>query len=875
MLNMTRETPVHLNKEKDLQQYCSIISALTQNLSSVMYMMDTEGTVLYISPSIRTLLGFDESHFTGTRFWLSLVHPDDGYLVNEFYQQISELTEFKATLRLRKADDTYLMVSNTGSVKKDKDSILYFIGNLQETNATRVFGHSKENPMYYMDQLMNSLGISFYTINPEHRITYRNRIFYERMKKESGTDFEVGDHLLSKYSNANLQNELSKLFEQAFRGEFVQEIISFNNQHLHIALSPLLLGDVVAEVAVLHLNSPSYSGLSDTANLLKNSLNSIINTSEDKIYTLDRNFHFLSFNQSYKTLYQNYYKTDPIIGKQTRSCLEEDSMSRQLKPMYEKGLQGEKVEAELPAQDRILRIIINPIHNKGKKVIGISVHLKDITLLRESIQKLAESEVRYKYIVDHVTDVIFQTDNSGNWVYLNKAWSSIMEFSLDETIGVPFFNFLHPDDVEKNQRLFTPLITREKNYCSHEIRYITKSGKIKWIRVFATLLLDQENNITGTTGTLKDISSEKEHSYLYELLSKNVNDLVCVHEIDATYIYVSPTIQSISGYLPEEMIGKNPFDFFHPDDKETMLQIHNSMNRVMKEDVMSVYRFRNKSGGYNWLETSARSLYDDFYGRNLLITSSRVIDERKKVEQQMLAALDIEKQLSELKSKFVAMASHEFRTPMTSIKSGAEIAGLYLQKYDDENINKARNFIKNIDNEIDRLSDLINDVLLLSKFESDTEPLSATETDMEELIGKSIVRQNSLQNDHRVAEFFVSGTARKPVLDATHISHVIDNLLSNAFKYSIGKSQPEVYLTYKQEELEVLIKDYGIGIPPDEHNQIFNSFYRAKNTGSITGTGIGLVLVHNFISMHKGRIYFESELGKGSSFHVVLPYVMP
>ncbi len=864
-----------ITQEKDIQQCYSIIRALTNNLRSVMYIMDINGNILFLSPSIKQLLGFDESHFLGTNNWMQLIHPEDASVVTDLYNDLSELTDFKATFKIRRSDGTYLMVSNTGSVKKENGVIAFFIGNLQETNSTKVFGHSQENPLYYLDQLMSSLGVSFFTINPSYQITSRNKIFFEWMKKETGIGYETGDSFFTGSHHGSFETEIKTLFDLAFKGDFIQEIITINQQHLHIAMSPLLMGDKVAEVAVMLLNTANYSPLSDTTALLKNSLYSIINTSEENIYTLDTDYRILSFNQSYKQLYRDYYNEDPVIGAVSRSFTGSAEVNRQLQKWYQQGMNGVKVEEELVFNERILRIIINPIQNTEGKVIGISVNSKDITLLRESVQKLAESESKYKYIVDHVTDIIFQTDNSGNWIYLNKAWQTIMEFSLDETIGVPFFNFLHPDDVEKNQRLFTPLINREKSYCSHEIRYITKSGKIKWIRVFATLLLDQDNHITGTTGTLKDITSEKEHSYLYELLSKNVNDLVCVHEIDATYIYVSPTIQSISGYQPEEMIGKNPFDFFHPDDRETMSQIHNSMNQVMKEDVMSVYRFRNKSGGYNWFETSARSLYDDFYGRNLLITSSRVIDERKRVEQQMLAALEIEKQLSELKSKFVAMASHEFRTPMTSIKSGAEIAEMYLEKYDDENILKARKFIKNIDSEVDRLSELINDVLLLSKLESDTEPLSAKETDMEELIRKSIVRQNSLQNDHRVAEFFVSGTARKPILDATHISHVLDNLLSNAFKYSIGKPQPEVHLIYKEEELEVLIKDYGIGIPPDEHNQIFNSFYRAKNTGSVTGTGIGLVLVHNFISMHKGRIYFESELGKGSSFHVVLPYVMP
>lgn len=869
---MTPVSPVSPTDKQDLLQYCPIISSLTQNLRSVMYIMDMEGVLLYISPSLRQLLGFDETSLMGTKFWMELMHPEDAYLIEEFYNTIDELTEFKATFRFRKADGSYLMVNNTGSIKRENGKGYYIIGNLQETNAIRLFGHTSEHPMYYLDQLMNSLGISFYTINSQHHLTSRNKIFYDWMLRETGITYETGEYFFALYTHPEYENKLKNLFARAFAGEFVQGIITINQQHIHIALSPLMQGNAIAEVAVIHLNTPNDTVHTDNVHLLKNSLYSIINTSEEHIYTLDRQYRFLSFNEAYRHVYRNYYGEDPVLHEKSCTYYRPSDASLQLKHSYELAMSGTRIDTEMIIEDKAIRLIINPIYSAKGQVMGISVNAKDITLLRESIHKLAESEARFKYIVDHVTDIIFQTDNTGNWVYLNKAWEGIMEFSLEETIGAPFFNFLHPDDVERNQLLFTPLINREKSYCSHEIRYITRSGKIKWIRVFATLLEDAAGNITGTTGTLKDITTEKENSYLYELLSKNVNDLVCLHEVDGTYMYVSPTINGISGYHPEDLISKKPIDFIHPEDVPSVLKSLGDLYKKNQSGILIEYRFRNKEGEYQWVESNIKSLYDAFYGRMLLVTSSRVIDERKKTEQQMMRALEIEKQLSNLKSKFVAMASHEFRTPMTAIKSCAEIAEMYLQKYEDETIVKTRDFIRIIDNEVDRLSELINDVLQLSKLESDTQPLSKKETDIEELVRKSIVRQNSLQNDDREASLHIVGPARKAFIDPTHIGHAIDNLLSNAFKYSTGRPQPEVHLVFRNTELEIIVKDHGIGIPNDEQSLIFNSFYRAKNTGAIKGTGIGLVLVHNFISMHKGRVFFESEPMKGSSFHVILPY---
>lgn len=129
-----------------------------------MYIMDINGNILFLSPSIKQLLGFDESHFIGTNNWMQLIHPEDASVVTDLYNDLSELTDFKATFRIRRFDNSYLMVSNTGSVKKENGVIAFFIGNLQETNSTKVFGHSQENPRYYLDQLMSSLGVSFFTI---------------------------------------------------------------------------------------------------------------------------------------------------------------------------------------------------------------------------------------------------------------------------------------------------------------------------------------------------------------------------------------------------------------------------------------------------------------------------------------------------------------------------------------------------------------------------------------------------------------------------------------------------------------------------------------------------------------------------------------
>ncbi len=521
--------------------------------------------------------------------------------------------------------------------------------------------------------------------------------------------------------------------------------------------------------------------------------------------------------------------------------------------------------------NQMIHLKISPCYNNNNEIFGLTANNKDITAQNESQKKLIESEEKYKYVVDHVTDIVFQTDQEGFWSYLNKAWETIMEFTIEESINTLFFTYLHPDDVEKNQILFSPLINREKNYCTHEIRYITKTGKIKWIRVYATLLLDIENNIKGTTGTLKDITIEKENTYRYELLSKNVNDLVCLLETDGTFLYVSPSFSILLGISIEEIIGKNVKHFVHPEDIDSIVNFSNSSYESKDLDSYTTYRFKNKNEGYHWIETNAKIFYDEFYGRKLINASSRIIDERKILEQQLLTSLEKERQLNQLKSKFVSMTSHEFRTPMTTIKSSAELAGIYLENEDALQVEKAKKHIRTIDEEIDRLSALINDILVLGKIESETFELHKGKFNISQTIQEVIKKQCDLQEDHRKVAFKEKGVVQLIEFDKTFMNLIIENLISNAFKYSKNRKGPKICVTYFPKKVEITITDYGIGIPKEEQSQMFKSFFRASNVQNIKGTGIGLVLVHYFIELHGGEVSFESNQNMGTTFKIIIP----
>jgi PAS domain S-box-containing protein len=246
------------------------------------------------------------------------------------------------------------------------------------------------------------------------------------------------------------------------------------------------------------------------------------------------------------------------------------------------------------------------------------------------------------------------------------------------------------------------------------------------------------------------------------------------------------------------------------------------------------------------------------------------ISERKESEFEIKKALEKEKELNELKSRFVSMTSHEFKTPLTCIKSSAEIMEMYLDNLSNNEI-KFRKHLESINHEINRLTTLMNDVLVLGKIESDKMGCNKEEIDLIGISNLVLERQQlKYQLDSKI-KLHLIGQTRLVLADKMQIDHILDNLVSNAIKYSAGKPVPEVSIEFLNNEFQIEVKDFGIGIPEDEKPQLFQSFYRAKNVENIDGTGLGLVIIKNFVNLHGGEISFETEENKGTIFHINIP----
>ncbi|MEI6823572.1 MAG: PAS domain S-box protein, partial [Bacteroidota bacterium] len=215
-----------------------------------------------------------------------------------------------------------------------------------------------------------------------------------------------------------------------------------------------------------------------------------------------------------------------------------------------------------------------PIKGQLPLIGAVAIDITQRTKIEEELKKIEQS---YQTVVENVNEVIFQTDTEGLWVFLNKSWEVITGFSAGESLGQLFLNYVHPDDRQRNMELFEPLIKREKDYCRHEIRYLTKDGGFRWIEVYARLGLNAKNEITGTYGTLQDITERRKKEEELKQLSTRLS--LATHsggigvwdfDIENDILVWDDQMYALYGITSTEFSGA--YDAWqnglHPDDKE-------------------------------------------------------------------------------------------------------------------------------------------------------------------------------------------------------------------------------------------------------------------------------------------------------------------
>lgn len=252
-----------------------------------------------------------------------------------------------------------------------------------------------------------------------------------------------------------------------------------------------------------------------------------------------------------------------------------------------------------------------------------------------------------------------------------------------------------------------------------------------------------------------------------------------------------------------------------------------------------------------------------------ILTLEKEVLERKRAEEETRKALGKERELNELKTKFVSIASHEFRTPLSTVLSSASL----IQQYKDKGeLDKVDKHVQRIKTSVNHLTLILNDFLSLGKLEEGKVEVLSDDIDVHHFLSEITEEAHSFLKAGQTIEIDCRSKQKHLISDSRILRNVMFNLLSNASKYSDPHKKIILKCESENNQFRFSVSDEGIGIPNEDQKHLFDRFFRASNAGNIQGTGLGLNIVKRYLDLLEGDITFESEYGKGSTFIISIPH---
>jgi PAS domain S-box-containing protein len=401
-------------------------------------------------------------------------------------------------------------------------------------------------------------------------------------------------------------------------------------------------------------------------------------------------------------------------------------------------------------------------------------------------------------------------------------------------------------------------------------------------------------------------------------LFENATEGFIVTDSNGNIILVNPSACRMFGYEPDELIGQKIEILIPSEYRKKHIKLRDAFYNEPKNRVMGHGRDLHglKSDGKNFPVEVSLSTYLQS-GERYVIAFVIDITHRKEIEQSMMRqqeqlekvsnemrmlnaeleakveertiilkealqrleqsqqelseALDKERQLNEIKSRFVSMASHEFRTPLSTVLSSASLLNKYTTT--DDQPRRTRH-IEKIKASVKQLNDLLEDFLSLGKLDEGKVQIGLNEFSLEELVQDTIDEMKGLVKENQQIIYTQSGK-EMIVSDKKMVRNVLINLISNAAKFSDKDSSIRLNTSVKKDEAVISVQDEGIGISAEDQEHLFSSFFRGKNALNIQGTGLGLHIVKRYIDLLGGRVDLESELDKGTKVTLSIPIKHP
>lgn len=517
-------------------------------------------------------------------------------------------------------------------------------------------------------------------------------------------------------------------------------------------------------------------------------------------------------------------------------------------------------------------------------------HIREI---REAARVVQEGQERFQLLVESTQDYgIFLLDREGRVVSWNSGAQHISGYTAEEIIGQHFARFSPEEDRQAGKPNNTLSIAAEEGRFARADWSVRKDGSRFWAMTVITALYDEREEQRGFAVVTRDVNERKQYEErllqqareLEELLKQKNEAFALLDTMMVTapvgvaffdnnlrYVRVNNVLAEINGLPIEAHIGRSVIEILPelgPEVEASLRQVLSSGQPIVDLEVKGTTpATRGKERYWQVTYYPLHSPQGEILGMGVIVSD---ITERKQADLQLRETLEKEKELRELKSRFVTTATHDFRTPLAVISITAASLEGYNESLSDEQ--RSAQFAR-IHAAVHEMSALIDDVLNYSRVDEGRWQLNRTPCVLETYC-QTIVEQVGMTAPPETRIVFNSDRpCPRVMVDVRLLQQVLINLLSNAVKY--GRAGSEVYFQVACTETSVIfsVRDKGIGIPERDRSKLFEPFFRASNVGSVEGSGLGLAIVKRALDLLGGKVELESEEGVGTTFTVTLPLV--
>ncbi|MFT3747745.1 MAG: PAS domain S-box protein [Agriterribacter sp.] len=571
-----------------------------------------------------------------------------------------------------------------------------------------------------------------------------------------------------------------------------------------------------------------------------------------------------------KVMYEKIWrrKEEDVIGKKITDAfpeLVEQKYPELLKKVFTSGKPHQEVEsvAYIMGNDGMSKFYLDfeyaPLFETNGRVSAIMITVNDVTEKVEARKKVEDAEERLRIALESAELATWDLDLKTRHLIYSPRLKEI--FGLEPSSEITHQQLrsqVHPKDlkevVEKafEQAMITGIYT-------YEARIIRGDGILRWIRLQGKVFYE-EGVPSKIIGILRDITEDKfyeqeleEREQKFRLLADSMPQLIWTSDEKGSINYYNSAVYDYSGLSFQDLHGDGLLKIVHSDEQQENSRLwQHSVSTG--EDFIFEHRFRRFDGEYRWQLSRAIPQRDADGVIQMWVGTSTDIHDIKEIDQQ--------------KDYFISMASHELKTPVTSLKGYTQ---LLQSKYENSGDNFLITSLNVIDKQTVRLNKLISELLDLSKIKLGNLVFEEEDFDLNKFLSETMEEKRMINPG-----FVINYDYKQPAFiyaDKDRVRQVIANLINNAVKYSPSSNIIDVKSEITDNEVIVTIKDNGIGISKKDQAKIFERFYRVpnKNTKTYPGFGIGLYIASEIIKRSRGTIGVTSEPGKGSTFHFSLP----